>query len=117
MTSSFSVKRNVLVLPAVLLTIALLQEIVTYKVRQHIRDVPVRVGVMLVLNGAAYTVGAEAISPGLTRLLAALRRAGGRLGGDAGLLLFYGVAYGALYWAFFVLDTRGAGALLPSAFR
>jgi hypothetical protein len=43
MASSFSGKRNALVLPAVLLTIAILQEIVTYKLRQHVQDVHVRI--------------------------------------------------------------------------
>jgi hypothetical protein len=117
MTGSFSGKRNALVLPAVLLTISLLQEIVTFKVREHVHDVHVRIGILLVLNGAAFAIGADWISPSLTKLLTALRRTGGRVGGDAGLLLFYGAAYGLLYWAFFVLEKRGAGALLPGVFR
>jgi hypothetical protein len=110
-------KRTILVLPAVLLTINLLEYIATYKARQHVRDVHVRVAISLLLYGLAFAVGAEWVTPWLQRLLTATRRDSRRHAGTMGLLLFYVVVYGALYFAYYTVERRGAAALLPAALR
>ena len=107
----------VLTLPLVLLTVGLLQDITSYKVRQHVHDVHWRTAVMLVLYGAAFAVAAEWVSPAIKRLLSSIRHSSHRGGGLAGTWLFFAVAYGLLYWAYLVEERHGAGALLPPSWR
>jgi hypothetical protein len=61
--------RTLLVMPAVLLTMNLLEEVVTYLTQRHVRDLHVRVAAIVLLNGAAFAIGGEWITPLLTRVL------------------------------------------------
>jgi len=109
-------KRTALILPLVLATVALLEEIATYKVRQHVRDMYLRAAIVLVLNGAAFAIAATWLSPWLKRMLSSARRTSRDVGAPA-LWIFYCLAYGGLYYAYFVAETRGPGGLLPLALR
>ncbi len=110
-------KGDALILPGVLLTVALLEEIVTYKVRQHVRDVYLRTAIVVAFNGVAFTVGAELAGPWIRHFLATARRDSERRAGPLGLLLFYGLSYGALYYAYLVDQLHGPARLLPLALR
>jgi hypothetical protein len=110
-------KRTILVLPAVLLTVNLLEYVAAYKVRQHVRDVHARVAITLALVGVAFAAGADWISPWLARALTETRKGTHRHAGAVGLVLFYAGIYGALYWAYYLIDRRGAGGLLPAWMR
>jgi hypothetical protein len=110
-------KRTVLVLPAVLLSVNLLEYIATYKARQHVHDIRLRAAIAVALYGVAFAVAAEYVSPWLRRVLTATRRDSHRHGGTLGLLLFYVCVYGALYYAYFVVEKRGPAALLPPSLR
>jgi hypothetical protein len=110
-------KRTILVLPAVLLTVNLVEIVASYKVRQHVRDVPTRVAITLLLVGFAFAAGADWISPWLVRLLTQTRKGSHRHAGTVGLALFYVAIYGALYWAYTLLERRGVAGLLPSWLR
>jgi hypothetical protein len=107
----------VLTLPLVLLTVGLLQDITSYKVRQHVHDVHWRTLVMLVLYGVAFGVAAEWVSPAIKRLLSGIRHSSRKGGGLFGTWLFFAVAYGLVYWAYLVEERHGAGALLPPSWR
>jgi hypothetical protein len=109
--------RTILVLPAVLLTVNLLEIVASYKVRQHVRDVPTRVAISLVLVGVAFAAGADWISPWLARVLTETRKGSHRHAGTVGLVLFYIAIYGALWWAYYLVERRGASGLLPSWLR
>src|SRR5437870_3967153 len=100
MASTFSRKRTVLILPAVLLAVSLFEDLVKYKIGQHIRDIQVRTLVFVVLYGAAFAVAADWISPWVERVLASARRDERRISGKIGLAAFYLVTYGALYYAY-----------------
>ncbi len=106
-----------LTLPLVLLSVGLLENIVSYKVRQHVRDVHWRTALMLVLYGAAFAAAATWVSPAIKRLLASVRHSSHRGAGAFGVWLFYAVAYGGVYWAYLVLDRRGPAGLLPPSWR
>ncbi len=110
-------KRTILVLPAVLLTVNLLEVVASYKVRQHVRDVPTRVAITLVLVGFAFAAGADWVSPWLARVLTETRKGSHRHAGTMGIALFYVAIYGALGWAYYLLERRGASGLLPSWLR
>lgn len=110
-------KRTMLVLPAVLLTVSLLEDLVSHVAREHVKNVTFRVLVTLALKGAAFAVAAHYVSPWIEHGLVTTRRGSFRHAGTMGLLLFYAVAYGLLYWAYLVLETKGAGALLPRSLR
>jgi hypothetical protein len=111
-------KSTILVLPAVLLTINLLEYVASYKVRQHVRDVHARVAITLALVGFAFAAGADWVTPWLKRVLTETRKGSHRHAGAVGLLLFYVCIYGALYWAYYVIERRGGvGALLPAWLR
>ncbi len=109
--------RTVWIVPIVLLVFVLLQEIVTYKVRQHFRDVHVRVAIILGLNAFGFGFAAGWLTPRLRDLLKGARTHSNRLAGKIGLAAFYALAYGALYYAFLILETRGAAGLIPASFR
>jgi hypothetical protein len=110
-------KRDALILPGVLLTVALLEEIVTYKVRQRVHDVYLRTAIIVAFNGVAFTVAAELVGPWIAQFLATARRDSERRAGALGLVLFYSLAYGALYYAYYVDQVHGPGWLLPMALR
>jgi hypothetical protein len=110
-------KRTILLLPAVLLTVNLLEYVAMYKARQHVRDVHIRAAIALVLYGVAFAVSAEAITPWLSRVLTATRRGSHRHAGTMGLLLFYALMYGGLYWAYLRLEVHGVVGLLPASMR
>jgi hypothetical protein len=110
-------KRTILVLPAVLLTVNLLEYVASYKVRQHVHDVHTRVAITLGLVGFAFAAGADWISPWLVRVLSETRKGSHRHAGTVGLVLFYVGVYGALYWAYYLVERRGAPGLLPSWLR
>jgi hypothetical protein len=110
-------KRDALILPAVLLTVWLLEDIATYKLRQAVHDVYLRTLIIVISNGVAFAVAAEWVTPWFVRFLTQARRDSQRRGGTLGLVIFYGVAYGALYFAFLVDQRHGPGWLLPLALR
>jgi hypothetical protein len=110
-------KRTLLILPAVLLTINLVEYVAAYKARQHVRDAHLRVALTLVLVGFAFAAGAEWVTPWLQRVLTKTGRDSHRHAGTVGLLLFYVVVYGGLYYAYYVVERHGAGSLLPRALR
>jgi|HubBroStandDraft_1064217.scaffolds.fasta_scaffold11303_6 hypothetical protein len=115
--SPFSRKRAALILPAILLVVNLVESIVTYKVRQHVPDAHVRAAVALLLYGAAFVIAADWVSPWLERTLTKTRRDSARHAGTMGLLLFYAVAYGGIYYAYLLYDLHGPASLLPRAWR
>jgi hypothetical protein len=71
---------------------------------------------LLVLYGVAFAIGGEWITPWAKRLFLAARK-DSRRDGKIGILLFYLLAYGALYYAYVIEETRGPDALLPPAWR
>lgn len=117
MASPSSGKRSAFVLPAVLLMVALVEDLAMYKIRQHVREVRLRTLLDLLLFGAAFAVAADWLSPLLRRMLTRVRAQSRREGGSFGLVVFYALAYGALYYAYLVRETRGLGALLPAWLR
>ncbi len=117
MAASFSRSRTVLILPLILLTVALLEDIATYKVRQHVAEPRVRVAIMIVLTGAVFAFVAGWLGPWIKRLLSTARQGSQRGAGVLGLWLFYACAYGALYYAYLIVDEHGPGALLPPSLR
>jgi hypothetical protein len=109
--------RDALVLPAVLLTVSLLEEVATYKVRQVVHDVHLRALIVVAFNGVAFTIAAEWITPAITQFFTRARRDSARRGGTLGLALFFFLAYGSLYFAYLVDEKHGPGWLLPFALR
>jgi hypothetical protein len=110
-------RKHPLVLPAVLLTVALLEEVATYKVRQVVHDVYLRVLIVVAFNGVAFAVAAEWITPAIVQFFDRARRDSERRGGVLGLALFFVLAYGSLYYAYLVDERHGPGWLLPFALR
>jgi hypothetical protein len=108
--------RTALILPLVLLTVAMLEEIATYKVRLLVPDLHLRAALVMALNGVAFAIAAGWISPWFKRIFASARTRSRRVGA-VGLWIFYAIAYGALYYAYFVAEVRGPGGLLPAAWR
>src|SRR5689334_12680100 len=86
--------RTILLLPLVLASVSLFEEVATYKVRQYVHDMPTRAFLVLALNGALFAVAADWIGPGLKRLLTSARTTSRRGGGAVGLWIFYSIAYG-----------------------
>jgi hypothetical protein len=109
--------RTVWIVPLVLVLVALLEEVMTYKVRQHVRDIRVRAAVILLLNAFAFGVAGGWLAPRMRDVLKGARKRTNKLGGAAGLLMFYALGYGAAYWAFLVLERSGPAGLLPSWLR
>ncbi len=109
--------QKALVAPLVLLVVVLLESVASYEVSRHVTSRPLRVGFLMVLYGVGFAVAAEWIMPWLKSVVVASRRTSQRQGGAPGAWIFFIAAYGLLYWAFYLLETRGASALLPAALR
>ncbi len=109
--------QKALVLPLVLLVVVLLESIASFEVSRHVANRPLRVGILMLLYGVGFAVAGEWITPWLRNVVVASRRTSHRQGGTAGAWLFFLVAYGLLFYAFYLLELRGASALLPAALR
>jgi hypothetical protein len=110
-------KRAALILPAVFLTVSLLEEVATYKVRQIVHDIHVRALIIVAFNGFAFTVAASWITPAIVQFFNQARRDSERRGGTLGLAIFFALAYGSLYYAYLVDERHGPSWLLPFALR
>lgn len=105
--------RSILLLPLVLLVVVLLEEVTWQAMRERIDSVYLRVAARLVVNGAAFAFAARRIEPWLRDSLRTVRTGSRKRMGLAGPIVFYVVAYGLVYAAFYVLETKGPRALLP----
>ncbi len=110
-------RRSALLLPLVLLTVVIVEELIAYEARQRLPNPYLRTALMLFLYGVGFALAATKLAPWLGRLLARLRRSTRRGGGAAGVGIFYILAYGSLYVVYFIAETRGIAALLPPAWR
>lgn len=109
--------RTTWIMPLVLLVVVLLEEIATYKVRQRVPDLYLRVAIILALNAFAFTFAAGWLAPWLRDVLARARKGSVRTGGEVGLWVFYALAYGAVFYAFLTVERHGIAGLLPAALR
>jgi hypothetical protein len=118
MAKSLPSTGTALTLPLVLLIVSLLQDITTYKVRQHVHDVRLRTAILVVLYGVAFAIAANWLSPFIKRLIVKIRQSSKRGGGALGVWLFFGAAYALIYYAYLVVEKSGGpGSLLPAAWR
>lgn len=104
-------------LPLVLTVVVVLEELAIYKVREILPDPYVRAAVILAMFGVGFALAAGQLIPWMSQLLRAVHRSSAREGGVVGLLLFYGLAYAALYYALLIMETRGVQFLLPPNWR
>lgn len=117
MSSSPFRSRTALIIPLVLLVVALLEDITMYKMRQHVRDIYLRTAIVLVLTGVGFAVAANYVGPWVKALVTRVRKGSKWGAGTVGIWMFYLAAYGALYYAYLVIERRGAAALLPASLR
>lgn len=104
-------------MPMVLLCVVVLEEISSYEVRRYVHDPVLRTAAILLFFGVGFVVATNILSPRLTVLFTRVRRSSSRSGGALGLWLFYAAMYGALFAAFYVMETRGVAGLLPPSLR
>jgi hypothetical protein len=108
---------TMLTLPLVLLTVSLLENVVAYKLRQHVQSIYWRTALSLVLYGSALAIASNWLSPAIRDVFVGVRKASRQNAGPTGVWLFFAAAYGLLYWAYLVLERGGPAALLPVAWR
>jgi hypothetical protein len=117
MKKSPSLSRAAFIVPLVLLTVALLEDLATYEIRRLVRNVEARAAIIVLLNGIMFTLAAELLSPWIKALLTRARTTSRRHAGTVGPWLFYAAAYGAIYYAYLAVEVRGPGALLARSMR
>lgn len=117
MTSSQFRGKTALIVPLVLLCVAILEDIVTYKVRQHVKDVYTRAFLILLLTGVGFALAAGYVGPWLKDFFTKARKTTKGGAGELGLLVFYGVLYSLVFYAYLIIERRGPGGLLPAAWR
>lgn len=117
MVTLSSRSRNALLMPLVLILVVLLEELAAVYLRQRVSDPRLRIGLLLACYGFGFAFAADVVVPRLRRTLGRAQSSTRRRGGDIGVVLFYLAAYGALYYAFFIAETRGFHSLLPAALR
>jgi hypothetical protein len=108
--------RTALIIPLVLCVVAILQDVVMYKMRQHIHNVYQRAGFVLLLNGVLFGIAAAFVAPRLQKLFQRIGKES-RVAGDLGLWIFYAGAYGLLFYVYVVIERHGVAALLPASLR
>src|SRR4051812_16054773 len=104
MKKSVSSSRAAFIVPLVLLTVALLEDLATYEIRRAVRSIAARAALIVLLNGVLFTMAAEWLSPWIKVLLTRTRTTSRRHGGAVGPWIFYGAAYGALYYAYWIVE-------------
>lgn len=108
--------RSAWIVPLVVCIIALLENIVTFKVHEHVRNAKSRAGIILALNGIGFGVGAAFLAPRIARFLRQLDRESSAAG-TLFTVVFYVLAYGLVYYAYLVTEQYGPGGLLPASLR
>jgi NhaP-type Na+/H+ or K+/H+ antiporter len=108
--------RSFWIVPLVLCVIALLENIVTFKVHEHFRDTRARAAIILALNGIGFGIGAGFLAPGLARVLRQLDRESSQAG-TLFTIAFYALTYGLVFYAYLVVEQYGPGGLLPASLR
>ena len=108
--------RTTLVLPLVLLVVALLETIVTFKVHEHVHDVLLRTAIIVALVGIGFTIATGWVAPGLAKLLHRLRAESASVG-VLGIWVFYAMCYGLVFYLYYVVEKYGAAELLPKSLR
>ena len=103
-------------MPLVLCVIALLESIVTFKVHEHVRDARVRAAIILALNGIGFGFGAAFIAPKLASVFKQMDRESSEAG-PLFIYVFYGLAYGLVFYAYLIVEQYGPGGLLPASWR
>jgi hypothetical protein len=106
-----------LIIPLVLLVVALLEGLITYKVREHVHDVYWRAGIVMVLIGVGFSVAVGWVAPWLANALHRVRGQSHHEAGSLGLWVFYALTYGALFYAYVLVEQHGSAALLPHSMR
>lgn len=104
-------------MPMVLLCVVVLEEIAAYEVRKHVHEPYLRTLAILIFFGVGFVLATSVLTPRLKTLFTRVRRTSTRSGGTLGLWLFYAAVYGALFAAFYIMETRGVAGLLPASLR
>lgn len=107
-------RSHVLILPLVLLCVILFEELAAYQLRLRVENPIVRTLAILLLYGPVIGAAAAVISPRLKRLFIRLRTKSRQGAGGWGIASFFVVSYALVFYAYFLLETRGATALLPA---
>lgn len=107
-------RSHVLILPLVILLIVLLEELAEYQMRRHIADPYVRTATTMLLYGIGFSLVAANLGPGLKKILVRVRSGHRKRAGRLGVWLFFALAYGLLFYAYFLLETKGPATLFSS---
>ena len=109
--------QRALVAPLVLLAVVLLEEIAAYQVRRHVADMAARTATLVFLYGVGFALAAIYLIPWIRSLVTSAQRTTRREGGELAVWLLFAAAYGLIYYAFYLIESRGMAALLPAALR
>ncbi len=111
MTPSLS-RSHLLIAPLVILLVILVEEILVYELRAEVKSVPLRTAFIMLLYGPGIAWFAAVASPRLTKLLVKVRSRSRRSGGGLGIVLFFALTYGGMFFAYYLLETAGVAGLL-----
>lgn len=105
---------TVLIFPLVLLSVSLLEEIGWAYLRAEIRSIFLRVLLRLVLVGGAFAIATEYVEPFLRSFFSTAHTVTKRgVGRKYGPWPFYAITYGALFGAYYLVETEGVRVFLP----
>lgn len=107
-------RSHALILPLVILFAIFVEELCAYQLRLHVADVRVRTAAIMVLYGPLIALFTEVVGPRLSKALVFLRSRSRRSRGRFGTAAFFVAAYAVAYYGFLTLETKGAGAFIPS---
>lgn len=106
-------RSHILIVPLLILTFILFEEFAAYELRQHVASPWLRTFAIMALYGPGIALFTTITSPRLKSLLVNVRSRSRRSGGGFGVVVFLTLVYGLLYWAYFILETRGPSGLFP----
>jgi len=108
--------RTMFIVPLVLCVVAIFQDILLYKMRQHVKDMYERAAIVLLLNGVLFGIAAAFLAPRMQKFLMTLGKESKRAG-TIGIWIFYVGAYGLLFYVYLVIEKYGIASLLPKSLR
>ena len=112
--------RNYIILPACLLLLNAVEEVVVYKVQQYpeaAKNPYILTLVLILLFALGFFLVGDMLVPYIKSLFEGIHKRSRKHGGDLGIIIFYALLGTFIFFIYFRIYTMGPETILPPAWR
>jgi uncharacterized BrkB/YihY/UPF0761 family membrane protein len=112
--------RNYIILPACLLLLNAMEEVIVYKVQscpEIAKNAYLLTFVLLLIFSIGFSLVGDMLAPYITKLFENMHKGSHKHGGSIGILLFYTFLGCLLFFIYFRIYTMGPETVLPLSWR